>query len=568
MLATLLDYGVSADAGVQHRWGRRLVRWYATLGHESRVTDDLDITKYGGFCEVVTQLVVLASPLGTWTSRTLANLGFAFAAFLAVLAIGRRLGGPPGAFFSLLGLALTPVFYGHSFYNAKDIPFAGMYALAVSAILACDDWPRVRWGRVLGAGVLIGLAAAVRVGGIVLYGFALLLWLGILALRSGPPPGPGWPARRDVLRLAGAWAGALVAGWTAMVAFWPWAMLDPLRNPFRAAGRFARFWEDMLLLYDGRLQPAREVSRFYLPNWFALTLPELYLVAFGLGAIGLALLWRRGPLGPDARRRLFQAGWLASIPTLVVAGVVVRRVPLYDGLRHFLFLLPLLAVLAGASVSVFLRSRAGRRAKVAGLAALAAACLVTLVDMVRLHPYQYAYFNRLRAGGMKAGIDNYEGDYWCLTYKEGCEWLLRRYAGARCREKIRVAGHSVLQQIELYLRETEEGRRLFSSVPADRRPHYLLATTRFQDHLRTPGKLVFTVERGGATLFYLFEVRPPDCDVIPSHDPRGTRVALSHDCHPEELHPRRATKDPQSSTPPPADPSGPGQTEVLQDDSH
>lgn len=513
MLATLVDYGISTDAGVQHRWGHRLVRWYTTLGSEPRVTDDLDITKYGGFCEVVTQLVVLASPLETWTSRQIANLGFAFAAFLAVLAMGRRLGGPPGAFLSLLCLALTPVFYGHSFYNAKDIPFAAMYALAVSATLACDGWPRVSWARALGAGVLIGLAAAVRVGGIVLYGFALVLWLGILVLRSGPSDRPGWPARRDLLRLAAAWAGAVAAGWTAMVAFWPWAMLDPLRNPFRAAGRFARFWEDMLLLYDGRLQPAKDVARFYLPNWFALTMPELYLVAFGLGGIGLVLLWRRGPLGPDACRRLFQAVWLAAIPALLVTGVVVDRMPLYDGLRHFLFLVPLLAVLAGASVAAFLRSPARGVAKQAGLAVLAAACLLTLVDMVRLHPYEAVYFNRLWAGGMKAGIDRYEGDYWCLSYKEGSEWLLKRYAGARCREKIRVAGYSVLQQIEQYLAQTEEGRRLFFPVLADGRPNYILATTRFQDHLRTPGKPVFTVEREGATLLYLFEVRAPDCEL-------------------------------------------------------
>lgn len=516
MLATLGDYGISADAGVQHRWGRRLVRWYATLGNEPRVTDDLDITKYGGFCEVVTQLVVLASPLETWTSRALANLGFAFAAFLAVLWMGRRLGGPPGGLFSLLVLALTPVFYGHSFYNAKDVPFAATYALASAAILSCDEWPRVRWARAVGAGVLVGLASAVRVGAIVLFGFALVLWLGLLVLRSGPAGGPAWPARRDLVRLAGAWAGAVAAGWTAMVAFWPWAMLDPLRHPFRAAGRFARFWEDMPLLYDGRVQPAREVSRFYLPNWFALTLPELYLVALALGAAALLLLRRRGPLGADGRRALLQAGWLASIPALLVAGVVAGRMPLYDGLRHFLFLVPLLAVLAGVSVAAFLRSPAPRAGKQAGLVVFAAACLLTATDMVRLHPYEAVHFNRLWAGGMKAGIDRFEGDYWCLTYKEGVEWLLERYAGAQCREKIRVAGHSVLQQVEHYLEKTAEGRRLFSAVAADARPHYVLATTRFQDHLRTPGRPVFTVEREGATLLYLFEVRAPLCDVIPS----------------------------------------------------
>jgi hypothetical protein len=245
-------------------------------------------------------------------------------------------------------------------------------------------------------------------------------------------------------------------------------------------------------------------------------------VAGGLGLVGLVLLVRGRPIGPGARRRLLQAGWLASIPAIVVAGVVARRMPLYDGMRHFLFLVPLLAVLAGVSVSVFLRSPAARPVKAAGIALLAGASLVTLVDMVRLHPYESVYFNRLWAGGTKAGIDRYEGDYWCLSYKEGCEWLLRRYAGAECRDKIRVAGYSVLHQVQHYLELTEEGRRLFRAVAvADGRPHFVLATTRFQDHLRAPGKLVFTVERLGATLFYLFEVREPECR------PRDTVLPVS-----------------------------------------
>ena len=514
MLTTVLDYGITADAGVQHRWGRRLLRWYASFGAEPRVTDDLDITKYGGFCEILTELFVLASPLDVYESRHVANLGFAFVAFFAVFRMGRRLGGAPGAFLSLLFLALTPPFYGHAFNNAKDVPFAAMFAVAVAAILAVDGWPGVGWRGVLLAGVAIGLAAAVRVGAIVLYGFALVLWLGTLLIGARAAGRPASSAGRFVLRLASAWAVAVAAGWTAMVAFWPWAMLDPLRHPFRAAGRFARYWDDMLLFYDGRLQPSGEVSRFYLPNWFALTLPETYLIAAALGLLALVLRSRSShPFGGESLGRLLKAAWLASIPALLVAGVVVNRMPLYDGLRHFLFLIPLLAVLAGTSVAAFLRSPAPRGVRFVGLAVLSLALAVTLADMVRLHPYQAVYFNRLVAGGMKEGVARYEADYWCVSYKEGCEWLLRRFAGARCRERIRVGGYSVLQQPQYYLEKTEEGRRLFTAVPVEGgRPHYVLTTTRFQDHRRAPGKPVFTVEREGATLFYLFEARPPPCE--------------------------------------------------------
>jgi len=513
MLATLGDYGISGDAGVQHRWGRRLLRWYATLGHEPRVTDNLDITKYGGFCEVVAELVVAVSPLEAFRSRNLVNVGFGLLAFFAALRVGRRLAGPPGGFFALLFLALTPVFYGQSFYNAKDIPFAALYTLALGAILACDDWPRTSWRRALLAGALIGLTGAVRVGGIVLFGFALALWTATLVLRGDASGRPAWPARRALATLAGRWLGALALGWTLMVAFWPWAMLDPLRNPFRAAARFSHYWDGMLIFYDGQVLPAGQVSRFYLPNWLALTLPELYLIAAVLGVLGLALLARARRLGPERRLPLLQALWLAGILVLLVSGVVINHMPLYDGLRHFLFLIPILAVLAGSAIAAFLRAPAPRALRLAGVAALALSCAATLVDMVRLHPYEAVYFNRLVAGGEKAGIDRYEGDYWCLSYKDGCEWLLRRFAGARCRQPIKVGSYSILQQTEYYLRQTEEGRRLFVSVPSVGEADFVLATTRYQDHLRAPGRRVFTVERLGATLFYLTQARSPDCEL-------------------------------------------------------
>jgi hypothetical protein len=74
-----------------------------------------------------------------------------------------------------------------------------------------------------------------------------------------------------------------------------------------------------------------------------------------------------------------------------------------------------------------------------------------------------------------------------------------------------VAGHSILLQTSYYLHRTEEGRRLFSAVSLDDDPNFAMATTRFGDQRHTKGRLVHTVEREGATLLYVFEVKPPAC---------------------------------------------------------
>src|SRR5687768_5738007 len=43
MFATVLDYGMTGDEGVQHRYGRKLLRWYATLGADPSAQPEGDI---------------------------------------------------------------------------------------------------------------------------------------------------------------------------------------------------------------------------------------------------------------------------------------------------------------------------------------------------------------------------------------------------------------------------------------------------------------------------------------------------------------------------------------------
>ena len=52
MLVTVLDYGMTADEPVQNRYGRRLVRWYATLGADRAAVEQHDTFYYGGLFEL------------------------------------------------------------------------------------------------------------------------------------------------------------------------------------------------------------------------------------------------------------------------------------------------------------------------------------------------------------------------------------------------------------------------------------------------------------------------------------------------------------------------------------
>lgn len=507
MVATVLDYGMTADEPVQNRYGRRLVRWYATLGEDRAAVEQHDTWLYGGFFELAAQAAEVVSPLGVYETRHVVNALVGFVGFVATAWLGAEIAGPWGGLLSLLFLALTPTFYGHAFNNPKDIPFASLFALGTAAVLhASRQLPRPRWPAILGAAVAIGLAAGVRVAAIVLFGYAAVLWLGRLWLE---PKGAGLrPTRTPLARVLGALLVLVVGGWAVMVLFWPYAQLDPLRNPFRAFGAFSHFWDRMPVFYDGRLTRSGALPRWALPKLFALTLPETYFVASALGGWRLLALLRARPPLRATIARLLPTLSVAALAVAPIAWAVAFHTPFYNGNRQFLFVVPPLAAVAGAAVAAFFRS-GGRTARIFATALLAVAFGVTLVDMVELHPYQSVYFNRLVAGGVRRAALRYETDYWCSTYKEGLDWVVDHYSRRSLHERVKVAGNSTLIQVSYDLRRTEERRRRFQPVTVHDEPNVVLATTALGDDKRTAGRPIHVVEREGAPLLYVFEVRAP-----------------------------------------------------------
>ena len=190
---------------------------------------------------------------------------------------------------------------------------------------------------------------------------------------------------------------ALVLGYLIMGLLWPWSVLSPL-NPLHAAEYFDTFfekpWEE---LYEGRLIPVPDMPASYLPHLFVLKLPEIML-ALGADRHGRRLHRRRAP----QRRRSTAAPALlivALAAMLPVALAMVTRPALYNGLRHFIFVVPPFAVLGGLAAAWLDRARAPawqapRSARSPPCSSPASPC--RSIGMVRLHPYEYIYFNALR----------------------------------------------------------------------------------------------------------------------------------------------------------------------------
>ena len=113
---------------------------------------------------------------------------------------------------------------------------------------------------------------------------------------------------------------------------------------------------------------------------------------------------------------------LAAMLPLVVA--MVKRPALYNGIRHFIFVIPPMTVLAGLSFAWAMNwLKENRRSwQPAAVAVFSFGLLLALGEMIRLHPYQYTHFNHI-AGTVRAADDRYMLDYWGLALKQASDGL-------------------------------------------------------------------------------------------------------------------------------------------------
>ena len=307
---------------------------------------------------------------------------------------------------------------GWTSYESTAIAVAIAIAL-FGLVRGIEDYPRPRPATVLLIGIGFGLSIGSRIlGGIAaLYMTAPMLFLIWHDARVG--------GLTSALKNLGCFAlklvPALVLGIAIMAVIWPWSVTAPL-NVFRAVEYFSHFfekpWQEM---FEGALVSVPEMPRSYVPTLFALKLPELFFV-LSLAGVGGALVQALHSSAPVKRRAALML--LAIAATLPIAIAIATRPAMYNGIRHFVFVLPLLAVmggLAGAWLLERLRPWPEAAKLAAGLAMLAGV-IAPVTDMIRLHPYQYTHFNWI-AGGIASAEDRFMLDYWGLAFKEAAQDL-------------------------------------------------------------------------------------------------------------------------------------------------
>ena len=419
MVVVSRDFGVTWDELPRQRFGERVFQYYAgEVGIDRFETDGSRL--YGGLFDGTAVGLQRLLPFDDYDVRHALNAVFGWLGIAACGALGARLAGPWAGLLAVLFAASAPRYFGHSMNNPKDIPFAAMGAWSLYALSRIRfSYPYLPLRLAAGIGLAIGLSLSVRPGGMLFLAYAAaLVSVAMVANRERSP--------RRVAATAGAFALLVFIAATVPLPFWPWLQTRPYIGLLNAAGGVSEVTWDGVMLFNGREVLASAVPWDYVPVWLIYTMPPVVLV-------GALLSLGQLPRGARASFPVL-ALWFAVMFPIVY--VIARNSTLYDEIRHLLFVIPPLFVVAALGWWWCLGAL-GRRPRVALAAVLVLGLLEPIVFQVRNHPNQVVYFNGL-VGGPRGAIQRFELDYW-----GNCHYEAMRRAAALAREAgmtVRIAG--------------------------------------------------------------------------------------------------------------------------------
>jgi len=417
------DYGLSWDEEIQRLSLGKVVYDYVTGANTHALLEGP--TKYYGpaFEFLLVALEKLRGETDTreiYFMRHLVTFLVFYISLVFFYMIGKlRFGSWKPALLGCLFLVLSPRIFADAFYNSKDLPFLSVFIIALYTLLRFHERPSP--GRATAHALVCAVLIDIRIVGVIVPMISVgLLILDVALARSGKLPTIPRPA--GALLFLG-----LLAGFT--VALWPTLWEGPWHHFSQAFKEMSRYPWDGRVLYLGASIKGNELPWHYIPVWMAITTPVVYSLLFvaGLTDLGQALV--RDPLRCYRERKADLVFALAFFTPL--AAVIFFHSVVYDAWRHLFFIYPpaLLIALSGAvALQKMLRAwgggSAGRLVRLGAGGAIALALGGTLVGMVRSHPHQNVYFNVLAHSASPDLKDQFEMDYWGLSYRAALEYIL------------------------------------------------------------------------------------------------------------------------------------------------
>jgi hypothetical protein len=532
-LAIVQDFGISWDEPEYYVYAQNTVDAYKSVFGlaYTPVYGPSNLPHYGPAFIIIPELAIrlLRSVFPGIFAVNIWHFSYFFIFLLGGICLyllSRRWFRPWTAWGMLLLYTFQPVLWGHAFINPKDIPFmvfclftiwsgfrfadslgarsvdismtgilrtfrsfsvvqkiSNANAVSQSNHFKLSEFFSILFSpRLVFAGVLLGFTTSIRILG-PLPGLIVILYL-VFTLRYRSVP----------IVLA-----YLVYGVITTFLTWPYLWPDPIRHFWESVVLMSSFDWPGHILFNGAYFTAGSLPISYLPVLLNIQLTEFLILLIYVGFV--IFLWNM--IYKHIRLDLLLVIVLGALMPL--AGLIIFRVKMYDNFRQFLFIIPPLILLAGLALDKIFSVIKSHGLRVIILLVLIAPGPYAIV---RLHPYEYIYYNAL-VGGTRGARGNYELDYWATSYREAALSLNENApSGAR------VAVFGPVEIVNPYTRPDIQlnigavARKLKETQNVVFNYAIVLSRKSTAEDACRNAKTIKTVERDGALLMVLKEIPP------------------------------------------------------------
>ena len=301
----------------------------------------------------------------------------------------------------------TPRIFAQSFYNSKDIIFLSVFI--VCTYFAYNFFRKKNFNNIFLIGFFIALLTCVRSIGF--YFYLIIIFFLFLEFLDNKIKLNNFVKITFYLTFI---------YFLSVYSLWPFLWENPINNFIYAIKSFSSYGWGGKVLYLGDFHSAKHLPWHYIPVWVFATISIPLSILIFLALIFTTYRFSKRLTNINFNMWNNQLEFFSLfVFTLIVAPIILiitNSSTLYNGWRHVYFIFPPLVILA---ISFICYTKIIFNKKKFLLKTLNVFLFIILLNnitnIIRLHPYQYMYFNFLFE---KDANKNFEIDYWGLSNRD------------------------------------------------------------------------------------------------------------------------------------------------------
>jgi len=351
-------------------------------------------------------------------------------------------------FIGVLFYISSPRIFGDVFFNNKDIIFLSLITIAIYYKFKLID--NFKYKNIAYFSIFSALACACRIVGVFIP-ISFLFFILFSAL-----------SKKTYVSELKKISFYIVIFLLVLILFWPFLWESPIKNFLYALKIFSKYSiTEIYTLFNGEYILTSLLPLNYLPVWISITTPLIIVIIFLIGFFFLLKRFYLRTININ-EKMIYNDFWRGKKEqkdfyvffnfTLIVIYLIFTNPVLYTGWRQVYFLHFFIIYIACFGLH-FLFLKFKKKLLLSSI--ILFFIFINFIQIIKLHPYQSLYFNRLIQGERKT---TFEVDYWGIS---GVKFLKNILAREKNSNEINIAVASFLPlERSLKMLEKNESKKI------------------------------------------------------------------------------------------------------------